>query len=575
MTWDRRTFIAAAGAVIPATMLSSCARAQEGEWPGPDTPAGQVPRMPIGMNLAGITDWEPGFPFQNLMWGARAWLTRNAVPGGPWDTEQAAHFPYDADGYPLEVPFITPDAKGMPQQIFTLLPNRLTPGRYVLLYDGEGEFEALLGARLLSQQPGRAVLHLAHDRREVQALVITRSLRGNHIRNIRVIPESVDPAGLADNPFRADFLDFCRPFHVLRFMDWGAINGSLEEEWSNRRRPGFYTMVGGAGDADGLWGPKPTPFQRMYTGGVAFEHMLRLANLLRIDPWICIPHRASDDYIRQLSGFVHDHLDPDRRVYVEYSNELWNWQFDQAQWELQSELAGSLVEKRGGTAWETENGKRKGSNHPERIGALFTRAYRLWLERWPGPERKRVTTVCAIQAGWADTAIRTMEWCAADRSVDVVSGAAYFGPDDKAYDEWDSRGKALTAADVVRTMQRVLAEQARPDSSVSQIARRARALGLGYVNYEGGQHIQPRHQQEAPYMPALAAVQTDPAMFQLYVENIRQQRRLGSSLMCAFNSIGDQGTRWGSWGAKPSYATPDDRSPKFKALIACNTPRQA
>ena len=575
MTWDRRSFIAAAGAVIPSAMLSSCARAQEGGWPGPDTPAGQLPRLPIGMNLAGITDWEPGFPFQNLMWGARAWMSRNAVPGGPWDTEQAAAFAYDADGYPLEVPFVTPGSKGMPQQIFTLLPNRLTAGRYVLLHDGEGAFEGLLGAQVLSQQAGRVVLHLAHNPREVQGLVITHSKRGNHVRNIRIIPEKVDPATLAANPFRDDFLDFCRPFHVLRFMDWGAINGSMEEEWANRRRPGFYSMVGGAGDLDGQWGPPPTPFQRMHAGGVAFEHMLALANLLQIDPWICIPHRASDDYIRQLSALVREKLDPARRVYVEYSNELWNWQFDQAQWELKSELAGKLVEQKGETAWEMKDGKRSGTNHPERIGALFTRAYRLWLENWQGPDRKRVTTVCAIQAGWPDAAIRTMEWCAADKSIDVVSGAAYFAPDDKAYAEWESRSKALTAAEVARTMQRVLAEQGRADSDQSQIARRARALGLGYVNYEGGQHLQPRGQEDAPYLPALGAVQSDPAMYDLYVENLRQQRRLGSSLMCAFNSVSDQGTRWGSWGAKPSYATPDDRSPKYKALIACNTPRQS
>ena len=55
-------------------------------------------RLPIGMNLAGIADWETGFPFRNLMWGARKWSTRNVAEGGPWDTGEADAMPVDADG---------------------------------------------------------------------------------------------------------------------------------------------------------------------------------------------------------------------------------------------------------------------------------------------------------------------------------------------------------------------------------------------------------------------------------------------------------------------------------------------
>ena len=29
--------------------------------------------LPIGMNLSGIADFAPGYPFLNLMWGARPW----------------------------------------------------------------------------------------------------------------------------------------------------------------------------------------------------------------------------------------------------------------------------------------------------------------------------------------------------------------------------------------------------------------------------------------------------------------------------------------------------------------------
>ena len=41
-------------------------------------------------------------------------------------------------------------------------------------------------------------------------------------------------------------------------------------------------------------------------------------------PWINIPHLASDDYILQLAKLFKNNLHPDLKIYVEYSNEIWN-----------------------------------------------------------------------------------------------------------------------------------------------------------------------------------------------------------------------------------------------------------
>ena len=85
-------------------------------------------RLPIGMNLSGIADYEPGFPFRNLMWGARKWSTRDVAEGGPWDTGKADAMPVDADGYPLAAPF-TPKG-GTPQIPFTIIPSVRPAGRF-------------------------------------------------------------------------------------------------------------------------------------------------------------------------------------------------------------------------------------------------------------------------------------------------------------------------------------------------------------------------------------------------------------------------------------------------------------
>ena len=571
MAINRRTLLTNTATLLPLVLATGCkATGAPREWPGEATPQGQLPRLPVGMNLAGIADYEPGFPFRNLMWGARPWLTRTGLPGGAWDTGKQSLFEYDADGYPLESP--VRDADGTAHHIFTLLPNVLTPGRYVVTYDGEGELDALLGSRVVSKRPGRMVILMGHQPGVGELLVILRSTRGNHIRNIRVLAERDDPSTLAENPFRQDFLDFCAPFHVLRFMDWAVTNGSLQEGWETRKRPTFYTMLGLGGDLDGQYVRPPGPFSRRYGGGVAIEVMIQLANKLQINPWFCIPHRATDDYITQFSRLVRDTLDPRLTAYLEYSNELWNWQFPQAQWMLRSRYAGDELERKGVTAWRSPATKSEGTNHPERIGALICHAFSIWQREWQGQPRNRYKLVCAVQGAWFDASRRTFQWCLDAGLVDALAPAAYFGPDEAIYARWEAKGAALTVDDVIADMSAAISRIEAGDSLLDT-AILARSNGKQFITYEGGQHIQPKDQADKPYNRALYLAQSDPRMYDLYVRNLAIHKRLGNSMFCAFSSVSQQGTRYGSWGAKARYDTPNDRAPKYRALIDCNTPR--
>jgi hypothetical protein len=62
---------------------------------------------------------------------------------------------------------------------------------------------------------------------------------------------------------------------------------------------------------------------------VAWEYAVELANQLDKDLWINIPAKANDNYVQQLAQYLKDNLEPDRAVYVEYSNEVWNGIFTQ------------------------------------------------------------------------------------------------------------------------------------------------------------------------------------------------------------------------------------------------------
>lgn len=559
---DRREFIKLSAAAL--TVPSAVYAAGKTNSPG----------LPIGMNLSPIADWEPSFPFRNLMWGARLWMTRSVPGDGKWDTGLIDRIALDGNGYPLELPAKV-SGIAQPQGVFTLLPNMRRPGRYVLLYEGEGDFEGVLNTRVIQKAAGRVVLEMKHARSnpndpnpdQFEGIAITRSKRGNHVRNMRIVAQADEHVNLAQDVFIPEFLDYCRPFHVLRFMDWMYTNGSLEKDWKNRKQPSFYTMVGMGGDADRFFGDSITPSQYLLSGGVAIEICIDLCNKLGIDAWFNVPHRATDDYIEQFARLVRDRLDPHLKVYCEFSNELWNSGFIQAGWMMKSEVAAAPLEAAGLTPW-LDKSKHLGKDHPERMGALFRRCFSIWEKVFAGEDRRRLVRVCAVQHAWLDTARRTLKYCVEHGGVDALAPAGYFGPGASEYENWKKRGVALTAEEVLMDVKVAFLR----DTSkwTREMAALAQSYKMDFLVYEGGQHIQPEGQQELPYMPALAAAQKHPGMYDLYMLNLQLHQDMGCKLFCAYSSISKQGSRWGSWGHAERYGQALNETPKLRALLEVN-----
>jgi len=110
------------------------------------------------------------------------------------------------------------------------------------------------------------------------------------------------------NPWLPQFISDLAPYHVLRFMDWNQINDdpNPQADWSTRTQKT---------DSQG----EP----------VAFEWQIDLCNRTKKDYWVNIPSQASASYWQQLAQLIYSQLDPSLRVYVEWSNEVWNSQFPQ------------------------------------------------------------------------------------------------------------------------------------------------------------------------------------------------------------------------------------------------------
>jgi len=110
------------------------------------------------------------------------------------------------------------------------------------------------------------------------------------------------------NPWVPQLLTDLAPYHVLRFMDWNQTNNSNNPQavWSTRTQK--------------------TATQKE---PVAFEWQIDLCNRSRKDYWLNVPHESNASYWTQLAQLVYASLDPSLRVYVEWSNEVWNGSFPQ------------------------------------------------------------------------------------------------------------------------------------------------------------------------------------------------------------------------------------------------------
>ena len=152
------------------------------------------------------------------------------------------------------------------------------------------------------------------------------------------------PVGTLFNP---SALSMLAQYSVLRFMGLNATDGTLTSNWSDR------TLVAGnfwsgtsfnsqAGVDTGVTGAYPQ-------AGVPWEVQIALANETGKDAYINIPVNASASYLTNLANLfaygsngvtpytsvqanpVWAPLDPSLKVYIEFSNELWNSGFVQAE----------------------------------------------------------------------------------------------------------------------------------------------------------------------------------------------------------------------------------------------------
>ena len=533
--------------------------------------------VPMGLNLAPVTDWSTQAPFLDVMKTARPWIVHKSGQwGGAGEAELIAGDHLDQYGWPKHLPRALGTVGTV---ILTDLPEQATTlaGTYRLQFEGEGIVEVSGRAKNVRYAEGDVLFDYTPGPGPVE-IRIQRSKAEDYVRNITVINERHRAAYEAGGLFNPDWLAEIEPFQLFRFMDWMSTNNALVQSWADRPLVQDYTYA---------------------RNGVPLEVMLALLRETGADGWFTLPHLADDDFARRFSGLVNQTLPEGRRVYAEYSNEVWNWQFQQTAW------AHEMGEARWG---QPDTG-------PQFYGARAAELAQIWSEVFDaeegGPE---LVNVISSQTGWLGLEELILEaplWVAEEGSpgnppwiyFDAYAVTGYFGgilgvedraplvkgwiADSQQAAEAEAKTQGLTgeamSAYLAEHRYDLVSERAGAeliDGAISgdpldtladllgrvlpHHAQAANGYGLELVMYEGGSHVVGIGPMvdDAELTAFFMAFNYSPQMGALYDRLIEGWADLGGGGFAAYNDIYAP-SKWGSWGAQRWLG---DDNPRWQAL---------
>jgi hypothetical protein len=511
-------------------------------------------KSPLGINLTEMSYFNPEQPFLNIF---KTVGVRRSVPTGWWThtavdfkTGEEAYLQLDANGYPTTLTAGPGDPhspqlftsvgvileRGLPKANGgTGLPYRA--GRYVVLYDGQGTLEYGFDAKLVSSSPGRDVFNVASPSNQGIDLRITATdpnHNGNYIRNIRVVKAEEESLLVAGNVFEPNFLNLMKNFHVLRAMQWLSIDGeggSLTD-WSIRPLP-----------SDAGWG-SPT--------GVPVETVLQLCNAVGADCWLNVPHQANNDYITQMAVLAHANLGASQKLYIEFSNEVWNGLFAQARY---ATAQGQALWPNGGVSPFLYNRNWYGMRTAQMCD--------IWKSVW-GPDSSRLICVLGAQSANSGTATQSLEcplWTGSGNApcskhnINAVAVAPYFA-DSNSKTTWVDAIENGSDQLFQQLMNIDLPEIAKGEASYKPALA---PYNLPLIAYEGGQSL-------VSSVPAVTnkyiAANRDPHMAEAYTKALKDWKDSGGGLFVLYTDVSIP-NQYGEFGALESFL--DTVSPLNKA----------
>lgn len=554
--------------------------------PGPEEPSSFGPaaeglRSPVlSMGLGGIADYSTQDPFIDIMKTSREWIGHTNIYswGGMTFNEMKVGGYLDGAGWLIAIP---DGLEAVESLLMVDLPETATSfeGRYRITYDGVGTLD-IIGGSNTRQGDGEIWFDrvASTPRVGIRILATDPNGTGDYLRNIEVVRErhiEMHEAGAIFNP---EWIDRIKDLRLVRFMDWMRTNGSKQSEWEDRPQIDDLT-----------WSDR----------GVPLEIMVWLANEIGADPWFTMPHLASPEYVRHFAEYVRDNLDPDLRAHVENSNEIWNFQFGQTHWALDS--AKARWGRSGDDAWM------------EFAGMQAAQIARIWDTVFGEEAEARVVNVIGVQTGWLgleQPLLYAPEWVAEDPKnnrppfeyFDAYAVTGYFGPlggeragkvrgwisksqaaAERAADTKNLTGDARTAY-ISDHRHDLAVDRAIAELRANEFAHLVEELlpyhakvatdhGLELIMYEGGTHIVGIGDEieDQALTDFFTHLNYTPEIAGLYEELFDAWGSIGGTVFNAFIDVGYPG-KYGSWGHLRHL---DDENPRWEAIMTYNKAHEA
>jgi len=476
----------------------------------------------LGINLAGPADWNTELPFVDVFRMSRPWTSQKQ--GEPWG--RGPKLELDENGW---VKKLEKDCWAE-SPLCTISDGHYPSGQYTVLYDGKGKLDAWNAAEIISQSPGKMVIRIDSSKGGFH-LKLLETDPEDYIRNVRVImPGFLDT--YKDNPWHPAFLNRWKGVACLRFMDFMDTNGSQIAYWSQRPNLDYATFS---------------------SKGTALELLIDLSNRLKADPWFCIPHLADDQYVRNFAEMVKRLLDQNLKVYVEYSNEVWNGMFPQ------SKYAGEEGQKLGFAEKPWEAGWRYTAYRSVQIFKIFEQVF---------GGNDRLVRILPSQAANPYVSERVVEFQDAYKNADALAIAPYISfnisPGGKPAAEDVAQWSVDQVLDYIEN--KALPESIRWIQGNKEIADK---YNLKLMTYEGGQHMVGVGvgENNEKLTALLHEANAHPRLAEVYRKYYQAWEQNDGDLFCYFSSVG-KWSKWGSWGLLQYYDDDPDESPKFTATMS-------
>jgi hypothetical protein len=352
-------------------------------------------------------------------------------------------------------------------------------------------------------------------------------------------------AATTSSVFRRELFDALCPFSATRYMNWTNTNndvpvGSLADSvthWRDRKHTYDATQ--------NAWGKK--------RDGIAWEYIIELANESMKDAWINIPVAADDDYVTSLAALFKTKLDPHLKIYIEYSNEVWNGGFPQFKWNrdaAMNEIAkGNSNLNKDGQTFDRYLAARRVARRLKEIGDLFKTVY------GDNSFGTTIRPVLASQVSWPELIKQGLSFIettygAPQKYFYAVAGAPYFSG--------SLAPKHATVNEIVQSM--------RASSDSSRALRNAYAeiastYQLPLFAYEGGPD---NGGGDTTNIANRILANRDSAMGAAVTHDLTNNwYPLGGDLFMYFTLNGNS-SRYGCWGAIEDITKP--ATPKYLAL---------